>query len=269
MRSRSGRSGRRLLAVVAFASSVACPLRSVTSVSARKRVRAGASSAAVPAATISRITLESCSPVARILLEEGLVLGGRPESELVAAGRCRDLRDVARYRSVDGRAACVEVLLVQEREDLEVIPAGGLRLKVLDVADVTQELAVGKRSLPGAFPSVSTRSFDWPSRRSPSTPRTTTSSAVPTNATSSLACTPAGTRPTARTSALSAGLSSRRFGAPAAGPGSGTFACDKCSDLQFGRAAHEVRDHPLAVDLRDVGAPCRNRCDLFRSMSMK
>ena len=154
------------------------------------------------------------------------------------------------------------------REDLEVIPAGPLTEQATTCR--RRSGACRRRRLaPGAFPSVSTRSFDCPSRRSPSTPRTTTSSAVPTNATSSLAWTPAGTRPTARTSALSAGLSSRRFGAPAAGPGSDTFACDKCSDLQFGRAAHEVRDHPGPVYLRDVELPAVTAATFPVSMSTK
>ena len=61
---------------------------------------------------------------------------------------------------------------------------------------VALELAVGE----GPFlkrPEPPTRSFDWPRTRSPRRPTATTSTAVPTNATSSLVWTLAGRRPTA------------------------------------------------------------------------
>ena len=76
--------------------------------------------------------------------------------------------------------------------------------------------------------------------------------AVPTNATRSLTWTPAGTRPTARTSGLSAGLSSRRFEAPAAVSCCGTASCDNAQIFSSAVLPTKFVISHLAVDLRDV-----------------
>src|SRR4029453_2399140 len=108
-------------------------------------------------------------------------------------------------------------------------------------------------------PSLSARSFDCPRTRSPSRPTATTSTAVPTNATSSLVWTLAGTRPTARTRGLSAGLRSRRLPTTAAARSSPDGASDKGSGAQRRSRHHHVGDQPASVDLRNVligaGAP--------------
>src|SRR3954453_370205 len=69
-------------------------------------------------------------------------------------------------------------------------------------------------------------------------------------------------RPTPLTRGSRAGLSSRRFRGPAAASWWRAESADTCSDLQLGRAADEVRDQPLAVDLGDVEIAGRERGDL-------
>ena len=185
-------------------------------------------------------------PLARCpdLAQERLVLGGRREAEAVGERRRpgsarqrsrppgRWPRPPARSCSDRSRGRPCRSPPRRSRR------AAGERARRRSGACRTQRLAPG--ALRASPPGRSTaRARAARARR-----RTTTSSAVPTNATSSLAWTPAGSRPTARTRGLSAGLSSRRS--------CGAGCCllrrrvsrRQRSDLQLGRASDEVRDQP-------------------------
>ena len=173
-----------------------------------------------PASTISLVHARELPAGRADSAQKRLVLGWRSESEIVGIGRRGNQCDGARDRLVDGQGACAELMLVQVGEVLVEVPCDVLGLQNTNVPASLRSLPYAKART-WSVPSVSTRSLDCPRSRSPSTPSTTTSRAVPTNATSSLTWTPAGTRPTARTSGLSAGLSSRRFEAPAAASAAG------------------------------------------------
>ena len=88
----------------------------------------------------------SCPLVARILLQVPLVLGWRPESEIVGEGRRGNLCDSARDRPVDGQAACADVMLVQVGEVLVEVSPDVLGEQEANVQGVAAELAVGEGS---------------------------------------------------------------------------------------------------------------------------
>ena len=87
-------------------------------------------------------SLASCSPVFLDPAQEPLVLGRRPESEIVGKGRRRKQFGGTRYRPVDGAAARAEVLLVLIREDLVEVGPHPLGEQEANVAGVAPELAV-------------------------------------------------------------------------------------------------------------------------------
>ena len=81
------------------------------------------------------------------LLEERLVLGGRPEAELVRERRRSDLHDSALGRQVDGQAARAGIRLGRIRKDLVVLPPDVLGEQQANVIGVAPELAVRRGSL--------------------------------------------------------------------------------------------------------------------------
>ena len=92
-----------------------------------------------------RRELSACRPNSA---QERLVLGGRPEAEIVGERRRRDLYDGARDRPVDRQAGCDgSVAGVLLGEDLVVVPSDVLRLQQSNMEGIAPELAVRKGSL--------------------------------------------------------------------------------------------------------------------------
>ena len=207
-------------AVVAFASSAASWLRSMDSCSARYRVTSGTSPRA---RMILCINAQSWSPVCRIWRRKRSSPGGGRKPRLSG--------------NVDG-GICATAFAIAWSTARPPAPRPRARPPTMTLWKSPATFSESRRrtwraslrSLPYAkarswsVPSVSTRSFDCPSRRSPSRHTTTTSNEAPTKATRSFAWTPAGRRPTARTSGFSAGLRSRSLVAAASVPVCGTSA---------------------------------------------
>ena len=199
--------------------------------------------------------------------QELLVLGRRPESE---AGRERSMPESVRRRSrppgrQPGRPGSRSSV---SPEDLVEVAIDVLGEQEANVAGVAPELAVCGGPL-----------LERPERLHPLVGLPEESEAEHSHdddeqgraheRDEQLDVDAAGTRPTARTSGLSAGLSSRRFEAPAALSCCATASLRHVLRSSAPRAAHEVRDQPLAVDLRDVEIAGRVLCDLSVSTSMK